>query len=230
MIRVQVVNRFTLNGTIDAHDPVGVTFRITGGDKPFRLTVITVNWGRGYKPGEFHRNVMRVLNRVDELEYVMLLIQELDETDTAPEYRIFKAEMEPGTTIIGKTTREPIAVSPGVRITRQRRRMTMDQGDRIGAPNGTGPRRYLVSCVAHIHGVSIGLGNQHPHRNLPNGKVQAARRRGQSVTEEVIGELADSCDLVIHGGDFNDANYPKSHPREKTANEEGYDSVRYVIA
>lgn len=229
-IRVEVIRRFTLNGTIDGHDPLGVTFRILGGDQPFRLTVITVNWGRGYDAGEFRRNVLNVLNRVEELEYVVLLIQELDEADQAPEHQVFRKAMEPGTTLVEWWTREPIAVSPGVPVHRQRKVMTMDQGTAIGAPTGTGPRRFFVSCIATIEGVRIGLGNQHPHRNLPNAKVQTARRRGEAVTRREIRGLVTLCALVVHGGDMNDTDYPKSHPREKTANERGLDTIRYIVA
>lgn len=228
MIRAEVVNRFTLNGTIDGHDPIGVTLRITGGLRPFRLTVVCVNWGRGYDPGEFKRNVLKVLNRVGEREYVVLLIQELDETDAAPEHRILRGLMEPGTTLVEWSTREPIAVSPDVKVTRKRRTLTMPQGSLIGAPEGTGPTRFLVSCIATIEGVRIGLANQHPHRDLANVKVQAARRRGERVTREVVGELVDLCDLVIDGGDFNDRRPPKAHPRQRTIQSCGLDHIRLV--
>lgn len=231
MIRTRIVKRFTLPGTIDGHIPVGVTLKITGGDKPFRLTVITVNWGRGYKPGEFHDNVMRVLNKVKQEEYVVLLIQELDEEDAANEHAIFKKEMEKGTTLVQWATREPIAVSPGIRVWRKRKAMTMDQGTAIGAPKGTGPRRYFVSCLTRIHGVTIGFGNQHPHRNLSNPKVQDARHEGEAVTRvEVAGMFADGADLVIHGGDMNDTNYPKVYPREQNLNSRGLDTLRLIKA
>lgn len=228
MIRARVVNRFTLNGTIDGHDPIGVTLRITGGLRPFRLTVISVNWGRGYDPGEFKRNVMRVLNKVGEREYVVLLIQELDETDAAPEHRILRGLMEPGTTLVEWSTREPIAVSPGVQVTRKRRTLLMEQGTKIGAPEGTGPTRFLVSCIATIEGVRIGFANQHPHRNLEHARVQAARRRGERVTREVVAELVDVCDLVIDGGDFNDIAPPKAHPRQRVLHKRELDQIRLV--
>lgn len=228
MIRPRVVNRFTLDGTIDGHDPIGVTLRIAGGLRPFRLTVVSVNWGRGYDPGGFKRNVMRVLNKVGEREYVVLLIQELDETDEAPEHKILAGLMEPGTTLVEWSTREPIAVSPGVKVTRKRRTLTMMQGTDIGAPEGTGPTRFLVSCIATIEGVRIGLANQHPHRDLEHPKVQHARRRGERVTREVVAELVDLCDLVIHGGDMNDRAYPKSHPRERVLHSRDLDTIRLV--
>lgn len=228
MIRARVLNRFTLDGTIDGHDPIGVTLRITGGLRPFRLTVVSVNWGRGYDPGEFKANVERVLNKVGEREYVVLLIQELDETDAAPEHRVLAGLMEEGTTLVEWSTREPIAVSPDVKVTRKRRTLTMMQGTDIGAPVGTGPTRFLVSCIATIEGVRIGLANQHPHRDLPNAKVQHARARGERVTSEVIAELVDLCDLVIDGGDFNSTDYPLSHPRQKILHHRGLDYIRLV--
>lgn len=229
MIRAKKVRDFELKGTIDGHIPIGVTYRITGGDETFRLTIITVNWGRGYKPGEFRRNVLNVLEYVEEKEYVVLLIQELDEDDSAREHYIFKKEMMPGTTLVGWATHEPIAVSPGVKVRRQRKRKLMGSGLEIGAPAGTGPVRWLTSCVIEIHGVLIGLGNQHPHRNLKHPKVQKARAAGERVTRVVIGELAAICDIVFHGGDMNDLNYPKSHPKEKVAHKRGLDTIRIIV-
>lgn len=228
--KVTVAKKFTLRGTIDGHVPVGATFRVQGPKGWFRLTVITVNWGRGYRPGEFKANVLNVLEKTEDKEYVVLLMQEIDEADSAQEHKIIKAEMEPGTTLVMWTTREPIAVSPGVPVRRKRKIMTMDQGSEIGAPVGTGPRRYFVSCISTIEGTEIGFGNQHPHRNMQNFKVQAARKRGELVTKDEVSKLVKRCDLTIHGGDMNDTNYPKSHPKEKTANERGLDTLRYVFA
>lgn len=238
-IRVQVLRRFTLNGTIDGHDPLGATFRITGGERPFRLTVISVNWGRGYDAGEFKGNVLNVLERTDEMEYVVLLMQEIDEADAADEHedirKALNAIWEPGTTLVEWWTREPIAVSPGVTVRRQRKVMTMDQGSAIGAPHGTGPRRFFTSCIAVIHGVRIGLGCQHPHRvdrdwsRKDQDVVEAARKRGQRVTEREIGQLVALTDVTIDGGDFNDPRYPLSHPRQKIANKRGLDYLRYVV-
>jgi hypothetical protein len=227
-VKVRILKRFTLNGTIDPHDPVGVTLKVTGGDKPFRVTFITVNWGRGYDPGEFKRNVLNVLNRVRDEEHVILLVQELDEDDKAEERVVFKRMLEPKTKLVGFDTHEPIAVSPGAKVTRQRRRMTMDQGTKIGAPAGTGPRRYLVTCVVEIHGVKIGVGNQHPHRNMDHPRVQDARQNGKRVTREVMRELAPLCDFVVHGGDMNDADYPPAHAWERTLHERGYDTLRLI--
>jgi hypothetical protein len=232
-VQVEVVNRTTLNGTIDGHNPLVVTFRIKGPQGWFRLTVVTVNWGRGYAPGEFHANVMNVLNKVGEREYVVILIQELDEADEAPERRVFMAEMEPGTTLIPEPPvpgRETIAVSPGVEVTHKRRTMTMDQGTKIGGPVGTGPRRFLVTCIAVIEGVRIGLGDQHPHRySISDRHVVEARTRGEGITHRVLTALTRVCDVVIDGGDFNTPHYPLSVKGMKIAFHRGLDYVRYVM-
>lgn len=234
-INVEVVKRFTLDGTIDGHDPVGVTFRITGGKKPFRLTVITVNWGRGYSIEQFHRNVLRVLEVTDEREYVIILMQEIDEADKAPEHPYIKAQMEKGTTFVQWVTREPLAVSPGIPVRRERKVMTMDQGSNIGANPGTGPRRFLTSCISKIEGVDIWTGNQHPHRVDPKSSkknqqiVQKARRRGEEVTHDEVMDGLKLADLAIWGGDMNDGNYPKLVPGEKVANSRGLDTIRYAL-
>jgi hypothetical protein len=235
-LTVKVVKKFTLPGTIDGHVPVGATFLIQHPNGRFRLTVITVNWGRGYKPGEFKRNVLNVLDAVEDKQYVVLLIQELDEVDAAPEHKIFREEMEPGTTLVEWWTREPIAVSPGIPVRRQRRVMTMDQGSAIGAPKGTGPRRFFASCITSIQGIKIGFGNQHPHRVDPDWSrrdqriVDRARKQGQIITRQEVGLLVQLCNITIHGGDMNDPNYPKSHPKEKVANKRGLDTIRYIVA
>jgi endonuclease/exonuclease/phosphatase family metal-dependent hydrolase len=228
-VRVRVLKRFTLNGTIDGHDPIGVVLRITGGLRPFRLVVVSANLGRDYSPRQFRRNVMRILDKVDERQYVVLLLQEIDEADPVEEHEKLLRWLEPDTTLVGWTTREPIAVSPGVRVKRKRRTLLMEQGTKIGAPEGTGPRRDLVSCVLVIEGVEIGVANQHPHRNLPHPRVQHARRRGERVTSRVLTELAELCDLVVDGGDFNDTSPPKAHPRQRTLISRRLDHIRLIV-
>lgn len=228
MIRAQVVKTFVLDGTIDGHDPIGVVLRITGGLQPFRLVVVCANLGRGYSPAKFKANVLRILEHVEERQYVVLLLQEIDEADPADELRLLRRWMEPGTKIVGAHTREPIAVSPGVRVHARRPVLTMRQGTDIGAPVGTGPDRHLVTCVVVIEGVRIGFGNQHPHRDLPNEQVRKARRRGQQVTREELAELVRVCDLVVDGADWNDRHYPRSHPHQRELIRRNLDSIRLI--
>jgi hypothetical protein len=235
-VNCRVLRKFTINLTIDKHDAIGVVYRITGGDQPFNLMVISANLGRGYDMVEFKRNVMRVLNTMDDVTYCVLLLQEVDEADKAPERQIIKNSMEPGTTCVMWWTREPIAVSPGVPVRRERKTMTMDQGSEIGAPKGTGPRRFIVSCIGTIHGVKIGFWCQHPHRVDPDWTpkqkqvVINARERGVRVTKAEVHALTTLCDIVTGGGDMNDPNYPKTHPKEWTAHERGLDTIRCVVA
>jgi len=240
-LNAMIVNRFVLNGTIDGHKPIGVTWRIKGNDGFFRITFISVNWGRGYAPGEFHRNVMNVLNKVGEREYVVLLIQELDEADKAPERKIFMAEMEPGTTLIPSpkrrvSYRETIAVSPGVKVTGQRMKLTMAAGQQIGANPGTGPNRFFVSCYITVEGVRIFVGDQHPHHVDPNSSddnkfvVEQARRRGVAITRVEVNRGIKSAEMGVYGGDMNDADYPQVHKNEQVAMERGLDTIRWVLA
>jgi hypothetical protein len=239
--QVQVLRRVLLPALIDGHHPLLVVFRIQGPQGWFRLCVVSVNWGRGYAPGVFRRAVMEVLDATDERQYVVLLIQELDEADAAPERRVFIAEMEPGTTLTPGPPlpgRETIAVSPGVPVRWKRRVVTMEAGLDLKppAPAGTGPRRFFVSCVSEMEGLTIGFGDQHPHKIpdkasvLKKASVVRARRHGVEVTREEVALLANICDLVIYGGDMNDTNYPKVHPREHVAFERGLDTIRYVVA
>jgi hypothetical protein len=236
MIRVEAVRPFFVKGTIDPHDALGATFHIAGGPQGmFQVTATTVNWGRGYKPGEFRANVERVLHRVSDVKYSALFPQELDEADSAPEHKVLRQELiqafGPGSHLVQWWTREPIILSPAIeQVQRQRKVMTMDQGSAIGAPKGTGPRRFFTSCIATIKGVRIGFGNTHPHRNLPNPKVKEARNRGERVVRQELDALTKLTDLVIWGGDMNDPNFPKMHPKEKVANERGLDTLRWIRA
>lgn len=196
----------------------------------FHLTVVCVNWGRNYGPGEFKRNVQRVMKFVDGREHIMLLVQELnEEPDPANEHKVFGSTLEPGTKKVFWRTREPIILSPAFRAQRRRRVVTMGSGQEIGGPRGTGPRRHAVSCVGVFEGVRVGAGNTHPHRNLPHPKVRRARSQGLEVfSDEMRGVRASGGGTSgVWGGDMNDRNVPKLVPGEKVAISRGLDHIRY---
>lgn len=156
----------------------------------FWLTIVSVNWGRGYEPGEFRRNVLNVLDHVDGREHVVILTQELDEEpDPAHEKRRFRTMLEPGTHRVGWSTREPIVLSPPFDVRRERTRVTMGAGGEIGAPKGTGPRRFAVSCVGGVDGLEVGFGNTHPHRRMAHRKVAEARVQGQRIFRDEMRDL-----------------------------------------
>lgn len=159
------------------------------------LTVVSVNWGRGYRPGEFKANVLNVLDHTDGREHVVILTQELDEEpDPAHEKRVYRTMLDPGTHRVGWQTREPIALSPPFNVRRERVVKTMGAGGDIGAPKGTGPTRYAVSCIGGVNGLEVGFGNTHPHRRMPNRAVARARVSGQRVFKQQMNGLfqADS--------------------------------------
>lgn len=228
---VKVIKQKVLNGTIDGHNPLLCTFRIKGPQGWFRLTIVTANLGRGYSPAEFIANVEAIIGRTKDREYVVILWQEIDEADLSPEHRIIRDLLPKGCTLVEWWTREPIAAWPGIKVKSERRMMTMDQGSAIGAPKGTGPRRFLVSCVAEFEGLVFWFGNQHPHKRNDRSKaVAVARNKGEAVTQSEVRRGVRLSDLAIYGGDMNDMHYPKSHPLERTAMERGLDTIRYVVA
>lgn len=156
----------------------------------FWLTVVCVNWGRGYEPGEFKRNVQNVLKFTGGREHVVLLAQEVDEEpDPAHEHKRLASMLEPETHKVGWDTREPILLSPPFNVRRERKVKTMGAGGDIGAPAGTGPTRFAVSCIGGIAGLDVGFGNTHPHRNLPNSAVQKARADGRRIFKREMTDL-----------------------------------------
>lgn len=196
----------------------------------FALTAVCVNWGRGYDPGEFRRNVNKVLTFVDGHEHVALLVQELDEEpDPAHEHAVFNSMLEPGSKKVWWRSREPIILSPGARAWRRRRVLTMGSGQDIGAPDGTGPARHAVTCVAKIEGVLLGVGNTHPHRSLEHPRVIRAREHGQEVFSQELRGVRRSHGGIsgIWGADMNDRSVPKLVPGEKVAISRGLDHLRY---
>jgi hypothetical protein len=195
-----------------------------------RLTVVCVNWGRGYKPGELRANVAKVVNRFEDLNYVAYLVQELDEADAADEHAIFLRELDPPFAKTAWKTHEPIVVDGKAKIGRPRCRITMKAGLEIGAPEGTGPRRYAVTCIAELGlGIEVGLGNTHPHRNMQHPKVQTARRQGEKIFRDQLQGLyeAQGGTSVVWGADTNDLSFPQMLSGERTAIKRGLDVIRY---
>lgn len=192
------------------------------------LTVVSVNWGRKYRPGELKANVERVVDRFDDRRFVAYLVQELDEADKAPEHAVFASELGPKARKVGWKTHEPICLDV-LDFRRPRVRMTMKAGLEIGAPAGTGPRRYAVACIGEMAGMEVGFGNTHPHRNMQNARVQTARRRGEKVFREVLTEMyeAGGGTSVIWGADTNDLSFPEMIKGERTAMKRGLDVIRY---
>ncbi len=156
----------------------------------FWLTVVSVNWGRGYAPGVFKQNVLNVLEHTAGREHVVIMPTELDEEpDPAHEKRQFLKMLEPGTQRVGWRTREPIVLSPGFDVRRPRVVKTMGAGGDIGAPKGTGPTRFAVSCVAGIGPLEVGFGNTHPHRRMANRAVAKARLDGRRIFKQQMNGL-----------------------------------------
>jgi hypothetical protein len=202
----------------------------------FWLTVVTVNWGRGYDPGEFRKNVRNVLDFTEGREHVALLVQELDEEpDLSHEHRRFGSMLEPGTHKVAWPHREPIILSPPMVPSRERIKLTMGAGGEIGGPRGTGPRRFAITTRATIRirneDISVGFGNTHPHRSMPGSRrVQAARSKGQQIFQNELISLWRSHQgtSVIWGADMNDREVPRLIPGEKVAIHKGLDHLRYA--
>jgi hypothetical protein len=197
----------------------------------FALTAVTVNWGRGYRPGEFKRNVQRVLKFTEDREHVVLFVQELDEEpDPAHEHAVFNSMLEPGTNKVFWRSREPIILSPSFEVNRRRRVQTMGSGKDIRGPVGTGPARYAVTCVGELYGIKLGFGNTHPHRRMPEyPRVTLARSIGEDIFSESLQSVRDSNGGIsgIWGADMNDTLVPKMVPGEKEAVHRGLDHMRF---
>lgn len=206
---------------------------INGGEMrgQFWLWVCTVNWGRGYDPGVFKQNVLRVIRKYKGRLHAVLLVQELDEEpDPAHEHRQLDSALEPGTKKAAWPLREPIILSPAFDMLRVRTRVTMESGGKIGGPKGTGPTRHAVTCIGKDGDLEVGFGNTHPHRNMPGApKVQLARRHGSRVFAEELVDLYKSRGgtSVVWGADYNDPNPPTMIPGERVAVHRGLDHIRY---
>lgn len=205
------------------------------------LLVICANLGRGYKPGEFMDNVATIVAKLKGLRHFALLLQEMDEDDPAPEHKQFMAALRKALDgeecpAAGWRTHEPIVLSPTLKMRRERVAVTMGSGLQIGAPEGTGPVRNAVSCVAKHHdkdglGLRVGLATTHPHRNLPIQVVQKARRHGEAVMRQELTDLyeAGGGTSVIYGEDPNDKTPVPMLVGERTAIQRGGtgDFIRY---
>lgn len=190
--KIKLLRKGYLNGTIDRHDPIWALFECRQGKTKIRLLVVCVNWGRGYEPGEFKANVLRVTRFAGKFDHVVLLVQELDEDDPAPEHKVFGKMLEKGSKTAGWRTHEPIVLSPPFRVARRRVVMTMAAGLELDppAPKGTGPARFAVTCLARIGDIELGFGNTHPHRRMPHKTVVEARRRGARVFDHELTKLS----------------------------------------
>jgi hypothetical protein len=197
----------------------------------FIVTVICVNWGRGYEPGEFKENVLRVMKIVDRREHCVILPQELDEEpDPAKEHKVLNSMLEPGTKKVFWRSHEPIILSPDFKIHRRRRRLTMGSGKEIGGPEGTGPRRYAVTCASEYKGIYLGWGNTHPHRRMPgHRRVEDARIQGEDIFSQELSALRrwNGGMSGIWAADMNDTIVPQLVPNEKVAIRRGLDHMRY---
>lgn len=197
----------------------------------FRLTVVGVNWGRGYDPGVFMENVRRVMDKVDDHQHYAILPQELDEEpDPANEHKRFASALEPGVKKVYWRTREPIILSPRFTVKKRKRVKLMGSGLEIGAAKGTGPARYISACVAEFRGLELFFGNWHPHRSLDNERVQEARDEGATIAGETLRSLFchNGGTSGIYATDYNARRMPRMVPGEKVAHHQELDHMRYV--
>ncbi len=220
-VKAKILRKGHLDGTIDGHDPVFVTYRMSGGDRDFLFTVYSVNLGRGYTPEKFLANVKRLFDHAERgTRYIAILLQEIDETDPSPEHKIIRKMV---VDLFGDRAhfiqwhlREPIIlIGADIEVTHEGKRMTMDQGTLLNppAPSGTGPRRFLTHVRFKVHGLRISVANQHPHRySLRSRGVVLARRAGEKITRQVLSALVRVSDFVVDGGDLNTKKYPRWRP------------------
>lgn len=197
----------------------------------FYLTVVGVNWGRGYEPGEFLRNVRRVMDKVDDRQHYVILPQELDEEpDPANEHKRFASVLEPGVSKVYWRTREPIVLSPGFEVIKRKRVKLMGSGLEIGAAKGTGPARHISTCVAEFKDVRLFFGNWHPHRSKLSARVDEARDTGAVIAGETLRSMFcyDRGTSGIYATDYNARTMPRMVPGEKVAHHQGLDHMRYV--
>lgn len=199
----------------------------------FWLTVVSFNLGRKYRPGQFTRSLLRIMDHIDGREHVVLLPQELDEEpDPANEHKRLAAELVPGTRRVYWRTREPILLSPGFDVVLRRRVKIMGSGLELGDDlRGVGPARHLSMCVARERrtGIRLGFGNFHPHRRDLDPRVDAARDEADDVVSDALSRLRQFGDGVpgAYGTDYNARRMPRMVPSERTAVADGLDHLRY---
>lgn len=209
----------------------------------FWLTVVSFNLGRKYRPGQFTRSLLRVMEHVDGREHVVLLPQELDEEpDPANEHARLARELVPGTRRVYWRTREPILLSPGFDVVTRRRVKIMGSGREIDAARnyvgtplrGVGPARHLSMCVARERrtGIRLGFGNFHPHRSGLDPRVDEARDQGAGIVSTSLNRLRRPDDHEggvsgAYGTDYNSRRMPRMVAGERVAVADGLDHLRY---
>jgi hypothetical protein len=213
-----------------ATDKVWVPAHDDPGHGAFWLLVVDVNWGRGYVADHFAQLISNVTRKLGGRKHWALLPQELDEDDAGDEHGAL-AKALPGAPKAGWGTHEPVLTSPGSEIVHEHVAVTMAAGLdlRPPAPAGTGPTRHAVTCVAEFEGIQIGLGNTHPHRNLPIQTVRKARQHGETVFRDELQSVSnyDGGTSLIYGTDANDAHFPPMLPAERSAVHRGLDYIRF---
>ena len=197
----------------------------------FYLTVVGVNWGRGYDPGEFARNVQRVMRFTGGRENVVLLPQEVDEEpDPAHEHDRLASMLVPHSRRVHWKSREPIILSPSFKVVHRSRRKIMGSGQQIDPRfKGVGPERWMTRTIAECEGVYLGFGNWHPHRSGLNAKVDHARDVGADKASDALTNLSERRGGIsgAYATDYNAKRMPVMVKGERVGHEQGLDHLRY---
>lgn len=197
----------------------------------FHLTVVGVNWGRGYDPGDFARNVTRVLRFTNGREHVVLLPQEVDEEpDPAHEHARLASMLVPKSRRVHWKSREPIILSPAFKVVHRSRRKIMGSGAQIDPRfRGVGPERWMTRAIAEYEGVLLGFGNWHPHRSGLNAKVDEARDVGADKASAALTDLSERRGGIsgAYATDYNSRRMPEMVDGERVGHHQGLDHLRY---
>jgi hypothetical protein len=187
-----------------------------------RLTVFSVNWGRGVDAVKFRNNVLRVLDSGGD--DAVLGIQELDEADTPHEHEILRKALDGTETLVGWRTFEPLVI-PGHLHT-----MRADVVPMCDGLAGYTPARFLVEALVkdqfRPNVPPVVFMNFHPPINRP--LTLTRRRKCRRVHKERIDYWYARGRTIVWTSDTNDITYPKMHPREKVAMKKGFDNIRYI--